>query len=76
VNLNGRVILEANVNHVESGLGKYIPLCGADLNPSEVDRVEYWSADESWDQSHESICFDCDSVGNRRAVEGNGGAFS
>jgi len=76
VNLEGRIILEADLNHIESGLGKFIPLCGASLDPDEVDRVEYWSADEGWEQSHESFCMDCHSVGNRRAVEGNGGALS
>ena len=76
MNLEGRVIIEANINHIEAGLGKFIPLCGASIDPGEVDRVEYWSADEGWEQSHEYFCMDCHSTGNRRAVEGNGGALS
>ncbi|MFC6973676.1 hypothetical protein ACFQL1_01690 [Halomicroarcula sp. GCM10025709] len=76
MSLDGCYILEASVNHIESGLGQYIPLCGADLDPAEVDRVEYWSSDEGWEQSHEYFCNDCHSVANRRAVEGNGGALS
>jgi hypothetical protein len=76
MSLRGKHILEGSVNHIESGLGKYIPLCGADIDPEAVERVPYETADDGWGTSHESFCFDCHSVLNRRAVEGNGGALS
>jgi hypothetical protein len=75
----GDIILEANRNHIESGLGQYIPLCGASLDPADVERVEYRTGDgeerDIWWQSHETFCFDCHSVSNRRAIEGNEGVF-
>jgi hypothetical protein len=73
---DGDIILEGSRNHIESGLGRYIPLCGANLDPADVDRVEYTTSDEGWDQSHELFCSGCHSVENRRAVEGNGGVLS
>lgn len=73
---DGDIIIEGSRNHIESGLGQYIPLCGTDLDPADVDRVEYTTSDEGWEQSHELFCMGCTQVQNRRAVEGNGGALS
>ena len=76
---DGDIILEVDINHIDSGLGQYIPLCGADLDPADVERVKYRTGDgegrDIWWQSHETFCFDCESVSNRRAVEGNEWVF-
>jgi hypothetical protein len=76
VNLEGRYILEAGLNHIESDFGKWLPLCGANLDRDEVNRVPYETSDQGWEQSHTVFCMACTQVKNRRAVEGNGGALS
>lgn len=81
MSLRGCFILEEQqgqqtLNHIEAGLGQYVPLCGKNLDPDDVERVPYEVDDDDWDASHEYFCADCHSVQNRRAVEGNGGALS
>jgi hypothetical protein len=77
MSIRGRWILEKSsgqqtINHIECGV-RYVALCGESFAPDDVDRVAYEAPPpedlSARETSHETFCYDCVTVKNRRRVE-------